>query len=41
VWAVVRDAEAGVIASPWREPPAVFDGLTAPPSRADAEKVDI
>jgi carbon-monoxide dehydrogenase large subunit len=41
VWDVARDAEAGVITSPWREPPAVFDGLSAPKSRADAEKIDI
>jgi len=41
VWAVVRDAQAGVIESPWREPPAVFHGLAGPKSRADAEKIDI
>ena len=29
------------LASPWREPPAVFDNLTAPKTRADAEAVDI
>ena len=41
VWAAVRDAEAGNPASPWREPPGIFDNLTAPKSRADAEAVDI
>ena len=41
VWAAVRDAEAGRLASPWRDPPAVFDSLTAPKTRADAEAVDI
>jgi carbon-monoxide dehydrogenase large subunit len=41
VWAAVRDAEAGIVASPWRDPPAVFDGLTAPKSRADADAIDI
>jgi len=41
VWAAVRDAEAGRPASPWRDPPAIFDNLTAPKSRADAEAVDI
>ena len=41
VWVAVRDAEAGNPASPWREPPGIFDNLTAPKSRADAEAVDI
>jgi carbon-monoxide dehydrogenase large subunit len=41
VWAAVRDAEAGRVASPWREPPAIFDNLTAPKSRADADAIDI
>jgi len=41
VWAAIRDAEAGRVASPWREPPAIFAGLTAPTTRADAEAVDI
>jgi carbon-monoxide dehydrogenase large subunit len=41
VWTAVRDAEAGTIASPWRDPPAIFDGLAAPTSRADADAVDI
>ncbi len=41
VWAAIRDAEAGIVASPWREPPAIFAGLTAPTTRADAEAVDI
>ena len=27
VWAGVRDARAGVLADPWREPPAVFADL--------------
>jgi carbon-monoxide dehydrogenase large subunit len=27
VWAAVRDARAGVLADPWREPPAVFASL--------------
>ncbi|MDP9336191.1 MAG: molybdopterin-dependent oxidoreductase, partial [Actinomycetota bacterium] len=41
VWAAVRDAEAGRPASPWRDPPAIFDNLSAPKVRADAEAVDI
>jgi carbon-monoxide dehydrogenase large subunit len=41
VWAAVRDAEAGRPSSPWRDPPAVFDSLTASKSRSDAEAVDI
>ena len=41
VWATVRDAEAGRVASPWRDPPGIFDNLTAPKTRADAEAVDI
>jgi carbon-monoxide dehydrogenase large subunit len=41
VWAAVRDAEAGRLTAPWQDPPAVFDDLTAPKSRADAEAVDI
>ena len=41
VWAAVRDAEAGIVSSPWREPPAVFDNLTAPKTRADADAIDI
>ncbi|MCU1464537.1 MAG: carbon monoxide dehydrogenase [Actinomycetia bacterium] len=41
VWAAVREAEAGRVTSPWRDPPAVFDDLKAPKSRADAEAVDI
>jgi carbon-monoxide dehydrogenase large subunit len=41
VWTAVRDAEAGNVPSPWREPPAIFDNLQAPKSRADAEAVDI
>ena len=27
VWAAVRDARAGVLADPWREPPAIFASL--------------
>jgi carbon-monoxide dehydrogenase large subunit len=27
VWAAVRQAQAGTLAEPWREPPAVFDRL--------------
>ena len=41
VWAAVRDAEAGRAASPWRDPPGIFDNLSAPKVRADAEAVDI
>jgi carbon-monoxide dehydrogenase large subunit len=41
VWTAVRDAEAGRPASPWRDPPGVFDNLNAPQARADAEAVDI
>ena len=41
VWAAIRDAEAGTPSSPWRDPPAIFDNLTAPKSRADADAVDI
>ena len=41
VWAAIRDAEAGRPASPWREPPAVFDDLAAPKDRADADAIDI
>ena len=41
VWSAVRDAEAGRPRSPWRDPPAVFDNLTAPKARADADAVDI
>jgi carbon-monoxide dehydrogenase large subunit len=41
VWAAVRDAEAGRPASPWRDPPGIFDNLSAPQVRADAEAVDI
>jgi carbon-monoxide dehydrogenase large subunit len=29
VWQAVRDAESGVPADPWREPPAIFDRLRA------------
>jgi carbon-monoxide dehydrogenase large subunit len=41
VWAAIRDAEAGQIAAPWRDPPAVFDDLAAPRTRADADAIDI
>jgi aerobic carbon-monoxide dehydrogenase large subunit len=41
VWAAVRDAQAGQVAPPWREPPAIFANLTAPNTRADADAVDI
>jgi carbon-monoxide dehydrogenase large subunit len=41
VWSVIRDAEAGVLAEPWREPPPVFAGMHAPESRADAEAIDL
>jgi aerobic carbon-monoxide dehydrogenase large subunit len=41
VWAAVRDAEAGRPSSPWRDPPGIFDNLTAPKTRSDAEAVDI
>ena len=27
VWRAIRDAEAGTLPDPWREPPAVFAGL--------------
>lgn len=29
VWATIRDAEAGTLADPWREPPAIFATLRA------------
>jgi carbon-monoxide dehydrogenase large subunit len=41
VWAAVRDAEAGRVAAPWREPPAVFEHLAVPTRRADADAIDI
>ncbi len=41
VWVALRDAQAGRVASPWRQPSAVFDNLTAPHDRADADAVDI
>jgi carbon-monoxide dehydrogenase large subunit len=44
VWRAVRDAEAGVIADPWRDPPPVFaavDDSDAPEDRADADAIDI
>jgi carbon-monoxide dehydrogenase large subunit len=27
VWQAIRDAEAGTLADPWSEPPAIFDRL--------------
>ncbi|MEW6474202.1 MAG: xanthine dehydrogenase family protein molybdopterin-binding subunit [Actinomycetota bacterium] len=30
VWAAIRAAANGTLSSPWREPPAVFDGLPGP-----------
>jgi carbon-monoxide dehydrogenase large subunit len=41
VWAVARDAEAGRVTDPWREPPAVFAAVPAPEEREDAEAIDI
>jgi len=41
VWTTIRDAEAGHVAEPWREPPAVFADLSAPKDRADADAIDI
>jgi carbon-monoxide dehydrogenase large subunit len=41
VWNVIRAAEAGQLADPWRDPPAVFATLTAPTDRADADAIDI
>jgi carbon-monoxide dehydrogenase large subunit len=29
VWATIRDARAGTLADPWREPPEVFARLRA------------
>ncbi|MFV0307980.1 MAG: xanthine dehydrogenase family protein molybdopterin-binding subunit [Desertimonas sp.] len=29
VWRAIRDAEAGTLADPWRDPPAIFDTLRA------------
>ena len=37
VWATIRDARAGTLADPWREPPAIFDRLR---SAADAPVED-
>ena len=43
VWRAIRDARAGVLSSPWREPPAVFASLpergraTRPPAAAEAD----
>jgi aerobic carbon-monoxide dehydrogenase large subunit len=41
VWAVIRDAEAGVLADPWREPPEIFATAQGPEERADAEAIEI
>jgi len=41
VWRIVRDAEAGRLADPWREPPAVFASAQGPSDRADADAIDI
>jgi carbon-monoxide dehydrogenase large subunit len=41
VWHAISNAERGVVDSAWREPPAVFDTLVAPQSRADADAIDI
>jgi hypothetical protein len=39
----VRNAEAGRVEDPWREPPPVFASVSAsaPESRADADALDI
>jgi carbon-monoxide dehydrogenase large subunit len=39
VWRAIRDAEAGTLPDPWRDPPAVFDDLRSGES-ADAEGVE-
>jgi len=41
VWKAVRDAEAGRVDDPWREPPPVFASMSAPEDRADADAIDI
>jgi carbon-monoxide dehydrogenase large subunit len=42
VWRAIREAEAGRITDPWREPPPVFAGTaSAPAERTDAEAIDI
>ncbi len=41
VWRAMRDAEAGMPAPAWREPPAVFGQLPGPAERADADAIDI
>jgi carbon-monoxide dehydrogenase large subunit len=41
VWRAIRDAEAGVVADPWRDPPAVFATVSGPSDRADADAIDI
>jgi aerobic carbon-monoxide dehydrogenase large subunit len=38
IWAAVRSAENGTLSSPWREPPAVFDGLPRAGQAAVAEQ---
>jgi carbon-monoxide dehydrogenase large subunit len=39
VWRAIRDAEAGTLPDPWRDPPAVFDDLRSGES-ADQEGLD-
>jgi aerobic carbon-monoxide dehydrogenase large subunit len=41
VWRVIRAAEDGVLADPWREPPAAFATVAGPDDRADADAIDI
>jgi carbon-monoxide dehydrogenase large subunit len=38
VWRAIRDATIGTISSPWRDPPAVFDGLPRRDATTPAEK---
>jgi carbon-monoxide dehydrogenase large subunit len=39
VWQAIRDAEAGTLADPWREPPAFFAAMRAG-AAADAEGLE-
>jgi len=41
MWRAMRDAEAGQLADPWREPPAVFGRLPVRGRSRAAEVVDI
>ena len=41
VWTAIRNAEAGRVDDPWREPPPVFASMSAPEDRADADAIDI